>query len=195
MSPFLHLSADACADTKAGNSAPSRSSRASRPPAGRAAIKGADLLAYETRAGDGGRGAAVCNGLTNDGGRGARPLECRSARGCDSHVAPLRRARYGRQPAARGFCRLRRSFVTRSDSPRCARFADASWCICTYTWMCVLRATTASNKSLRSCFRPHPGVRGLSALRLLRLSRPPRSRYAFATAAATAAGDCYSRMR
>ena len=63
-----------------------------------------------------------------------------------------------RQPAARGFCRLRRSLVTRSDSPRCARFADASWCICTYTWMCVLRATTASSKSLRSCFRPEAGA-------------------------------------
>ena len=79
------------------------------------------------------------------------------------------RSRSGRQPAARGFCRLRRSLVTRSDSPRCARFADASWCICTYTWMCVLRATTASNKSLRSCFRPN------SAVRLL-LTAPPARR-------------------
>jgi len=36
--------------------------------------------------------------------------------------------------------------------------------------MCVLRATTASSKSLRSCFRPDPSVRDLVAPRLLRLS-------------------------
>ena len=40
---------------------------------------------------------------------------------------------------------------------------------------------TISPESRRDRFRPHPGVRGPGALRLLRLSRPLRSRYAFAT--------------
>ena len=60
----------------------------------------------------------------------------------------------GRQPAARGFCRLRRSLRHAKRQSRCGASPNASWCICTYTWMCVLRATTASSKSLRSCFRP-----------------------------------------
>ena len=47
----------------------------------------------------------------------------------------------------------------------------------------------------RCCSRPHPGVRGLGALRLLRLSRLLRPRYAFATPGPAAAGCCLHAER
>ena len=50
------------------------------------------------------------------------------------------------------------------------------------------RRTAPTAESRRSSCRPHPNVRGLGALRLLRLSRPLRPRYAFATEGNASAG-------
>jgi hypothetical protein len=74
-----HVRADIRANTKAG----SPQARAGSPvfATGRAlADRGSHLLEDETRAVEAARDAAAYSFMTNDGGRMARPPECRSAR-------------------------------------------------------------------------------------------------------------------
>ena len=103
---------------------------------------------------------------------------CKRSRRSGSERGRRGRCRSGRQPAAHGFCRLRRSLLTRGESPRRARFADASWCICTYTWMRVLRVTAASSKFAALVLSPRserPLVRARTTASVLALAHTGRS--------------------
>lgn len=66
-------------------------------------------------------------------------------------------------------------FVTRSETPRCAGSPDASWCICTYTWMRALGATTASSKFAPLVLSPISGHASARALTSALLGPPSQS--------------------
>jgi hypothetical protein len=94
-------------------------------------------------------------------------------------VRATRDARVGRQPAAHGFCTSRRSLRhAKRDSAVRKVSPDASWCICTCTWMRALGRRRPRANSLRLCCRPQAGVRDRAGGRPL--SPWPRHR----------AGDC-----